>query len=199
MTTKFIMQATISTKYFDLYRNFFSDEEAKTIFEKLMEELKFERHNLKIRGKVIPEPRLNTFHTDAEPEYGYSGAQQENKKITPTLNQLLKVMRVHFDEKFDSVLCNLYQNGKEYIGYHADREARETVVASLSLGATRKFRMRKIKETRGWDYEWDLNAGDLIIMKVGCQSKYKHTVPKQLRVTKPRLNLTFRVMAGYKK
>jgi len=59
--------------------------------------------------------------------------------------------------------------------------------------------MRKIKETRGWDYEWDLNAGDLIIMKVGCQSQYKHTVPKQLRVTKPRLNLTFRVMAGYKK
>jgi len=97
-----------------------------------------------------------------------------------------------------------YKDGESNIGWHADRESLRSNVFSISFGATRKFRFRKIKETTGWDYELLLQSGDAVLMKapdlptgrLGCQSIYKHTVPIQKNVSQPRVNLTFRQFEG---
>jgi len=98
----------------------------------------------------------------------------------------------HTGIKFDYVLFHIYATGKSSIGFHADEEALDSTVVSVSLGATRKFRFKKIGRTKGWDHELHLKSGDVVIMHPGCQEVYLHCVPKELKVKIARINLTFR-------
>jgi len=104
------------------------------------------------------------------------------------------VLQQRFGVTFDYCLVHLYRDGKDNIAYHFDREAMNTPIASVSLGATRKFRFRRRrnKGAAGWDYQYHLEGGDLVYMKVGCQQQYVHAVPVEQGVKLPRINLTFR-------
>lgn len=93
---------------------------------------------------------------------------------------------------YDYCLVNIYRDGTDYIPWHNDKEALNTGVVSVSLGQRRKFRLRKITETTGYEEEFCLGQGDLLYMKPGCQAHYKHCVPKELKIKGSRINLTFR-------
>ena len=185
------------TNYFEYHPSFLSEEEASELFSGLMQEIEFETHEIKVYGKKMNIPRLGALYS-RDPEFMYNtttySKDQTVLKLPASLEPILERMRKHFGVDFDTVLCWLYRNGKDYIGWHSDREAKDLPVASLSLGQTRKFRFRKKPKTNGWDYEFQLKAGDVVYMKPECQVKFKHTVPKQIRVKEPRINLTFRVM-----
>lgn len=63
---------------------------------------------------------------------------------------VLTTLRLAVEEKsghtFNSLLCNLYRDGKDSIGWHSDSEPSlgpQPVIASLSLGDTRVFSLRK--------------------------------------------------------
>jgi alkylated DNA repair dioxygenase AlkB len=68
-------------------------------------------------------------------------------------------------------------------------------IASISLGAPRKFVFRK-KQTREEDsrqaYSIVLGSGSLLIMQSRCQEKWQHCLPKMTQILEPRINLTFR-------
>jgi len=101
---------------------------------------------------------------------------------------------------FDYVLVNYYRDGKDYIGFHADNEASgvspthgaKNIVASISLGQPRRFLLRH-KKKKLPQLEYSLTPGSLIVMEGETQTFWKHSVPKELRVTQSRINLTFRV------
>jgi alkylated DNA repair dioxygenase AlkB len=95
--------------------------------------------------------------------------------------------------RFNSVLVNLYRSGDDSMGWHADDEPElgpSPVIASLSLGATRRFKFRHRRTRTIVDH--DLTGGSLLVMSGACQSAWMHSVPKQKRVTEARINLTFR-------
>jgi alkylated DNA repair dioxygenase AlkB len=94
--------------------------------------------------------------------------------------------------KFDYCLVHLYVNGKSSIGWHNDKEAFSAPVVSLSLGAPRKFRFRKLGRTCGYDYQYIMNSGDIITMKNTCQQKWEHCIPVESGINEPRINITFR-------
>ena len=74
---------------------------------------------------------------------------------------------------------------------HADNEPEMgNVIGSLSLGATRTFRIRhnKKKETRNLQ----VGNGTLIIMAGTMQQFWKHEIPKTTENVGERINLTFR-------
>lgn len=96
------------------------------------------------------------------------------------------------DHKFDYVLLHCYTDGKANIAYHNDKESLDGLVASVSIGAKRKFRIRKIDETKGYLEEFELGNGDLFVMEKGMQRRYLHSIIKQLRINEPRCNWTFR-------
>lgn len=96
------------------------------------------------------------------------------------------------NEKYDYVLVHLYEDGKSSIAWHNDKEALSTPVASISLGATRRMLFRNLGETKGFIKEFQLAHGDLLIMEEGCQRKYSHTIPKQLKIKEKRINMTWR-------
>jgi hypothetical protein len=109
-----------------------------------------------------------------------------------SVNRLKKKVEKFTGLKFDYCLAHIYPNGSSTIAWHRDSEAMFTDVVSVSFGASRKFRLRDIQATKGWDHEYVLNNGDLLHMHKGCQNKYKHTVPAEKRITAPRINFTFR-------
>ncbi|HTU63812.1 MAG TPA: alpha-ketoglutarate-dependent dioxygenase AlkB, partial [Polyangiales bacterium] len=87
-----------------------------------------------------------------------------------------------------------YRDGSDSMGLHSDAErelGENPVIASLSLGATRRFQLRHRKRREG-KLDIDLPSGSLLVMRGTTQHHYRHGVPKQPNVLAPRINLTFR-------
>ena len=81
------------------------------------------------------------------------------------------------------------------MGWHSDDEKslqNECTIASLSLGAERKF-LLKHKQTKQ-AVSVQLQNGSLLAMKGATQTNWLHSLPKTTRVSTPRINLTFRSM-----
>src|SRR5215472_1965409 len=90
-----------------------------------------------------------------------------------------------------AVLCNLYRNGNDSVGLHADAEPEMgPVIASVSLGAERLFRLKKLNGSVVFAER--LPHGSVLIMAGQTQKNFKHEVPKEPDVEQPRINLTFR-------
>ena len=92
-------------------------------------------------------------------------------------------------------MLNLYHSGNEGMGWHSDDEeslAPKSTIASLSLGAERKFSF-KHKQTKQ-TISSVLEHGSLLIMKDTTQAYWLHSLPKSKTISGPRINLTFRTM-----
>lgn len=111
-----------------------------------------------------------------------------------TLNKVRERIEEFTGERFNSVLLNMYRNGQDSMGYHADDEPElgpEPVIASLTLGGVRRFRMKR-NDGACDPVAVDLASGSLLLMQGRSQADWKHAIPKTRRVVEPRLNLTFR-------
>ncbi len=150
-------------------------------------------------GKTYTTPRISCFFTD-DPKIKYGYARSSINPISfsqvPIISQIKEAVEWLIGMKFNGCLAHIYRDGHDYISYHNDKEAYQHPVnhiASISFGTTRKFRFRLLGKTSGWEHEFELNNGDLFYMFGQCQQTYQHSIPKQLRVKDPRINLTFRV------
>jgi alkylated DNA repair dioxygenase AlkB len=136
------------------------------------------------------QPRLTASYGDDGITYRYSGTENTALPWTATLLEIKrKIEAVQGD--YNYCLLNLYRSGADSVAWHADNEPEMgNVIGSLSLGATRTFRIRhnKSKETR----EFPAGNGTLIIMVGTMQQFWKHEVPKTKENVGERINLTFR-------
>jgi alkylated DNA repair dioxygenase AlkB len=110
------------------------------------------------------------------------------------LNQRTSLREEFAGVAFNSLLANLYRNGQDGMGWHADdeRELGPTpVIGSLSFGAARKFQLRR-RDNHREKRELELASGDLLVMSGRTQTFWQHQVPKTSRPVGPRINLTFR-------
>jgi alkylated DNA repair dioxygenase AlkB len=182
-----------------LVENFLSSREAENLFQYLRKNVTWSRQIIKIYGKVHPVPRESAWFGDPLSEYYISGVIGN---ISPWLPELLdlknRVEKAYPDLQFNSVLLNKYRNGTDKVGWHSDNDKEFGVnpsIASLSLGATRRFDIRH-KTDRTKSFHINLNAGSLLIMKGAMQHNWEHQVPQQKHVTGERINLTFRKILG---
>ena len=172
---------------------FFDENEAIYYFNELWNLIDFQQNEIKIFGKTFPTPRLESFHSIENRFYTYSGNKLPSKAFDFTLENLLEKVELATNSKFNCVLINLYRDGSDGNGWHADNEKElgpNPVIASLSFGATRRFDLRNniTKEK----FSIDLNSGDLLWMDDRIQYNYKHQIAKTKKVIQPRINLTFR-------
>ena len=96
--------------------------------------------------------------------------------------------------QFNGCLLNLYRDGDDRMGWHADDEPeidQTQPIASLSLGSTRDFLFRH-RNDQTKRAAIPLADGDLLIMHPGCQGLWMHSVPQRRKVKTMRINLTFR-------
>ncbi len=170
-------------------------EQSRAAFLALREELDWRQLPVRMFGRWIPQPRLVDFHADAGVSYTYAGLQLDGRGWPPLLESLRAAASAQAGVSFNSVLCNLYRDGKDYMGWHADDEPELGVnptIASVSLGAERRFLMRPRQAPRQPRHEWRLADGSLLLMTGQVQHHWHHQMPKALRVHEPRINLTFR-------
>ena len=67
----------------------------------------------------------------------------------------------------------------------------DTLVALLTLGATRPFRLRPHGRTGGPTHDLAPASGDLLVMGGACQRDWEHAVPK-VRSAGPRVSVMWR-------
>lgn len=153
----------------------------------------WKQDELIIFGKHIITSRKTAWFGNSNLEYKYSGTKKTAIKWTTELSILKKLVEEKTGEKFNSCLLNLYHNGNEGMGWHTDNEkelGKSPVIASLSLGVTRKFSLKHNDTKHKIDFL--LESGSLLLMKGKTQENWTHSVPKSKKVLLPRINLTFR-------
>lgn len=144
-----------------------------------------------MRGKLINIPRLTAWH--GSEIYTYSGIKNEARPWTECLLEIKTAIENHTWLEFSHCLLNLYRDGKDSISWHSDDEPElgpNPIIASLSLGATRKFQTKEKATGKITNYE--LKAGELLIMPPSFQKTHLHQIPKTTKAIGARINLTFR-------
>jgi alkylated DNA repair dioxygenase AlkB len=176
------------------YQNFLSSQVADHYYEALLKNIPWQQDNVKVFGKVYAQPRLTSLHSNTLDTYTYSGLTLKPYPMIPELLELLYQIQRICNHDFNCVLLNLYRDGADSNGWHADNEkelGKQPQIASFSLGASRffHFKHRRIKEEK---YKMELHHGSLLLMEGAMQEHWLHQIPKTKKPMQPRINLTFR-------
>lgn len=166
---------------------------AGALMQRLLREIPWTQHQVRMFGRELPSPRLSAWIGDADAVYTYSRVRHQPALWTPALAQLRERLQVELGARFNSVLANRYRDGRDSMGWHADDEpelGREPLIASISLGAVRRMRFRA--RDRSAVAAIDLADGSLLLMGGRTQTLYQHAVDKTRADTGERINLTFR-------
>ncbi|BFT29134.1 alpha-ketoglutarate-dependent dioxygenase AlkB [Alteromonas sp. D210916BOD_24] len=170
---------------------------ASLCYESLKTELPWRQDNIKLFGKSVAIPRLQSWHGDPQCTYTYSNLTMSPNPWTETLTELRhvceKLCMPFYSKGFNSVLANWYRDGQDSMSLHADNEPElgpNPVIASLTLGEARPFTF-KHKETHA-RYTRLLEHGSVLVMAGATQSHYLHGIAKTKKPINGRINLTFR-------
>jgi alkylated DNA repair dioxygenase AlkB len=177
--------------------DFLLPADADRALAELLAAVPWTQGEITIAGKRHKEPRLTAWYGDPDARYTYTGRPLEPLPWTPLLLELRARVEAAAGARFNSVLLNFYRDGRDSMGLHADDERElgpDPVIASLSLGAPRRFVLRPRRD-RGVDaepVELDVGHGSLLVMAGATQRAWKHGVPKRAASVGARVNLTFR-------
>ncbi len=175
----------------------FAAPEAWELFRELREGIDWRQEEVVVFGRRHAVPRLVAWHGDPGARYTYSGTPHEPLPWTPALERIRHRVQAIADCDFNAVLLNLYRDGRDGMGWHADDEPElgpEPVIGSVSLGAVRRFCLRH-RRRRGLRADLALPHGSLLLMSGATQCNWVHAVPKTAVPVGERINLTFRRIA----
>jgi alkylated DNA repair dioxygenase AlkB len=185
-----------------LWRDWVPEAEADALFDALRKGVPWTVHHVRLFGRDVPSPRLSCWIGDPGAAYRYSGVGHAPHPWPGVLAPVRHRLAATVGVAFDSVLANLYRSGADAMGWHADNEpelGEAPVIASLSLGATRRFAFKaKAREaaTGAGRLSIELPHGSLLVMRGRTQARYLHAIPRTRRPVGPRINLTFRRVLG---
>ncbi|WP_084062696.1 alpha-ketoglutarate-dependent dioxygenase AlkB family protein [Arenimonas malthae] len=169
-------------------------DEANRLFEALMAQVAWETHRIRMFGRMVDSPRLSCWIGDPGASYVYSRVRFEPRPWPQALAALRPRIDAAAGVAMNSVLANLYRDGRDAMGWHSDDEPElgpRPVIASLSLGGTRRFAFRH-RHDPARKHAIDLPHGSLLLMAGDTQAEWKHALPRTARPVPARINLTFR-------
>jgi alkylated DNA repair dioxygenase AlkB len=178
-----------------LYRAVYCARERDRLFYSLLSEIPWQQHMVTVYGHTLPAPRLSAWYGDTGASYQYSGLRLQPLPWIPTLLQVKATVQALAGIRFNSVLLNLYRDGRDSVGWHSDAEpelGRNPVIASVSLGAVRRFLFQH--KSRSDRLALALEPGSVLLMRGTTQHFWRHQLPKTEQRVEPRINLTFRVI-----
>ncbi len=172
-----------------------SPDAADSYEKKLLSDIAWKNDEAVIFGRHIITKRKAAWYGDKPFSYTYSGTTKSALPWTPELLELRQLAESVCGHRFNSCLLNLYHTGDEGMAWHSDDEktlGKDSPIASLSLGAERKFALRH----RGMKDSVSvmLENGSLLLMQGTTQTNWLHALPKTKKVQLPRINCTFRHM-----
>ena len=175
-------------------RGWLDPAEAARLMDALLVEVPWEVHRIRMFGREVDSPRLSCWMGDAGAAYRYSGTRFMPHGWPPSLQSLRERLQDELQRPFNSVLANRYRDGRDAMGWHSDDEPElgaRPLIASLSLGATRRFLLRHRREPAR-RLALELEPGSLLLMGGDTQRHWRHALPRTARPVGERINLTFR-------
>jgi alkylated DNA repair dioxygenase AlkB len=176
-----------------LIPKFLAPEQTSLLFDQIMTETPWENPEMVMFGKKYPQAGFSTWFTNTGVGYTYSGITRNPHHMTPTLEHVLELCAQASGSSYNSVLVNLYRDGNDSVSWHSDNEeinGSEPTIASVSLGATRRFDLRHRES--GETVRVDLEDGSLLVMSGLSQHCWVHQIAKTKSKVGPRINLTYR-------
>lgn len=174
----------------------YTEIEASDLYDCLLKETSWKQDTITLFGKTYNQPRLTSWYGEINKNYSYSGITMKAEPFTSTLLKIRSRVEKLSEETFNGVLLNLYRDGSDSNGWHSDDEKElgtDPVIASLSLGVNRVFKLKHKKDPKV-KHDIILENGSLLLMKGTTQQFWKHQIPKSKKVTQSRINLTFRTI-----
>jgi len=168
--------------------------EADALFAALMATVPWETHRIRMFGREVDSPRLSCWIGDPGASYVYSRTRFEPRPWPAALLPIRDRVSDAAGLAMNSVLANLYRDGRDAMGWHSDDEPElgpNPVIASLSLGGTRRFLLRHRRDP-GQRLALALPHGSLLLMSGDTQANWRHALPRTARPVAARINLTFR-------
>jgi alkylated DNA repair dioxygenase AlkB len=180
-----------------LMPSFYGKTESAELMRRLVDETPWRQETITLWGKQHLQPRLSAWYGDADSGYTYSGVVLRPQPWTATLARIKSDVENATACRFNSVLLNFYRDENDSVGWHSDAEpelGKFPVIASLSLGETRTFRLRHRSRKDQKPVAIDLIDGSLLLMAGATQRFWQHAVMKEREPRGPRINLTFRTV-----
>ena len=178
------------------FPSFFVKKTSDYYFETFKREVPWQQDNITVFGKTHLQPRLTALYGNNDQSYTYANITMHPHPFTQNLQTIKSTIETKTNTIFTSCLCNLYRDGKDSNGWHADNEKElgiDPVIASISLGQERYFHL-KHRTKKGIKQKILLGHGSLLLMQGETQHHWLHQIPKTARPIKERINLTFRVL-----
>jgi alkylated DNA repair dioxygenase AlkB len=150
----------------------------------ILEKVHFEQLNRRMFDQVFREPRLTATFKDLR------------RIPLPELLEAIDALSARYGNRYEGLWINFYRDGNDGTGWHRDRHATrqpESIVPVLTLGATRRFLLKP--RNGGKSLVFKPGSGDLVVMGGRCQLDWVHSVPKDPRVTEPRISVNFQSAA----
>ena len=174
-----------------LIDNFFTKEESDRFYEKLLHQTKWREYEMEMYDKVVTAPRMISWYEGKD----NVGADLNGPDWTYELLTIRGRVERETQLDFNSLLLNLYRNGNDGVSWHSDKEHNSgpnPIIASVTFGETRMFRLRHKFRKEIPQVEIPLHHGSFLLMAGTTNSFWQHQVPKTAKNVLPRINLTFR-------
>ena len=172
-------------------RAFLPRAAADDLFRHCLADLDWRQERVRLFGKEVAAPRLSACYGQPGLAYRYSGVTRRCAAWTAPLREATETIGREVGASFNFVLANRYRDGSDAVGWHADDERGiAPVIASVSLGAERAFRVRP--REGGGSTAVLLAHGDLVLMWGRCQRDFRHALPRTRARVGVRVNLTLR-------
>lgn len=185
-----------------LHPGWLSRPQASVLMGELRAQVPWQQPTVQVYGKAHKIPRMQAWFGDEGAVMRYSGSEFRPSPWLPVLVSLKEKVEKSCAHRFNSVLVNLYRDGNDSVGWHADDEfelGERPYIASLSLGEGRVFSLKPKESRLGRSVSPQrilLQHGDLLTMSGCTQENWLHAVLKAPRAQGVRLNLTFRYIVN---
>lgn len=178
------------------YPNVFSQAEALQYFTSILNETHWKQDDITVFNKTYAQPRLTALFSENQKPYSYSNLTMYPDVFSKTVLEIKQKIETLSTVNFTTCLANLYRNGQDSNGWHADNEkelGKNPIIASVSFGAARYFHL-KHRQNKTLKHKLLLDSGSLLLMKGETQQHWLHQIAKTKRQIQPRINLTFRII-----
>ena len=178
------------------FPNFLNSEKADSFLESLRKNVPWQQDDITVFGRTYAQPRLTALFGNNEKPYSYSNIIMQPHEFTQELLEIKNKIETKTNVVFTTCLLNLYRNGNDSNGWHADNEkelGENPVIASITLGQERFFHL-KHRTRKELKHKLLLEHGSLLLMQGETQHQWLHQIAKTKKSIGERINLTFRVI-----
>ena len=178
------------------FPNFFSEAESNFYYENFLKILPWQQDDITVFGKTYAQPRLTALFANNNKPYSYSNITMQPHAFSDDLLAIKHKIETKTNAVFTTCLANLYRDGQDSNGWHADNEkalGENPIIASVTFGDARHFHL-KHRTDKTLREKLLLSHGSLLLMQGETQHHWLHQIAKTKRQIQPRINLTFRVI-----